>query len=331
MVRGTTSKLIFVDSSVSTDGRGHTKVLIPPHPFSAQGGERMALTLVSFTMRRNWYNLNATNNTFYLFVSNTYHEVVITPGVYSSFAALAGAINAALTTTTATIAAIATSTVNYNDTTRFFSIVLTMTAGSEAIPVQLKCFAIKGGTLPVGVSLQGGLSDSHEILGVTPIRSSAQAADSSNGGLNAGINTLRSKYPASLNTLDALYLHMNTIETGHFMSTGYESHAQESLRLIESSIFARIPFDDSTFTEAHEVVSFEDSGGDMYQSFLSRKNIESLDIRVTDARGRSLAVLNPSQAEDGLLAFRLCLRWDLFVPPPTPQKDSVKLEKPPSV
>jgi hypothetical protein len=296
MVRGTTSKLIFVDSSVSTDGRGHTKVLIPPHPFSAQGGERMALTLVSFTMRRNWYNLNATNNTFYLFVSNTYHEVVITPGVYSSFAALAGAINAALTTTTATIAAIATSTVNYNDTTRFFSIVLTMTAGSEAIPVQLRCFAIKGGTLPVGVSLQGGLSDSHEILGVTPIRSSAQ-----------------------------------TLETGHFMSTGYESHAQESLRLIESSIFARIPFDDSTFTEAHEVVSFEDSGGDMYQSFLSRKNIESLDIRVTDARGRSLAVLNPSQAEDGLLAFRLCLRWDLFVPPPTPQKDSVKLEKPPSV
>ena len=75
MVRGQVSKLIFIDSSVNTDGRDHTKVMCPPHPFSAQGNERMALTLVSFTMRRNWYNINATNNTFYLFVSNTYQDL----------------------------------------------------------------------------------------------------------------------------------------------------------------------------------------------------------------------------------------------------------------
>ena len=79
------------------------------------------------------------------------------------------------------------------------------------------------------------------------------------------------------------------VETGNYMSTGFESHATDSLRLIESSIFARIPFDDSSFTETHEVVSFEDSGGDMYQSFLSRNSIDTLDIRVTDARGRSLS------------------------------------------
>ena len=54
MVRGQVSKLLFIDSSVNTDGRDHTKVLVPAHPFSATGAERMALTLVSFTMRRNW-------------------------------------------------------------------------------------------------------------------------------------------------------------------------------------------------------------------------------------------------------------------------------------
>ena len=164
------------------------------------------------------------------------------------------------------------------------------------------------------------------------MRAVAAAANSLTGTLAGGVNTLVSKYPASLNTLDAIYLHMNTIETGNYMSTGHESHAAESLRLIESSLFARIPFDDSTFTEAHEVVSYEDSGGDTYQSHLSRKNIESLDIRVTDARGRSLATLNPNQAADGLLAYRMCLRWDLFAPPHTPHlRHEAKLEAPPTV
>ena len=141
---------------------------------------------------------------------------------------------------------------------------------------------------------------------------------------------LTSIYPASLNTLDAVYIHCNSIETGNFMSTGHESHAQESLRLIESSLFARIPFDDSTFTEAHEVVSYEDSGGDAFQTFLTRKTLETLDVRITDARGRSLATLDPTQADNGMMGFRMCLRWDLFVGQETPQPVmSMKFEKPP--
>ena len=191
-----------------------------------------------------------------------------------------------------------------------------MAGGSATVPVELRCFAVKGGALPAGVTIQGGFSDVHEILGGKPIRLVADANDSLDGSLSAGVHTFVSKYPASLNTLDAIYLHMNTIETGNFMSTGHESRVAESLRLIESSLFARIPFDDSTFTESHEVVSFEDSGGDAFQSFLTRKTLETLDIRVTDARGRSMATLNPSQAQDGQLGFRLCLRWDLFHGPP---------------
>ena len=80
MVRGDVSKLLFLDSSVSTHG-DKTKVMLPPHPFSAQSNERMALTLQSFSMRRNWYNLNDTNRIFYLFVNGVYYEVAITAGV----------------------------------------------------------------------------------------------------------------------------------------------------------------------------------------------------------------------------------------------------------
>ena len=331
-MRGTVSKLIFIDSSVNTDGRDHTKVLVPAHPFSASAGERMALSLVSFSMRRNWYNINPTNNTFYLFVQNAYYEVVIEAGVYSTFATadgLAAAINAAMTTTIATVAQIASCATTYDGITRKLAISFTMAAGHTSTEVQIRCFAVKSGTLPNGVSLVGGFNDSYEILGAKPIRSTAAAVG---GMVQAASNTLVSEYPASLNSLDAIYLHMNTVETGNFMSTGFESHATDSLRLIESSIFARIPFDDSSFTEAHEVVSFEDSGGDMYQSFLSRNSIDTLDIRVTDARGRSLSQLDPSQAQNGLMGFRMCLRWDLFVPPPAPQpRSQVKMSHPPTV
>ena len=67
---------------------------------------------------------------------------------------------------------------------------------------------------------------------------------------------VRSKFPAALNTLDAIYIHLPGLETGNFMSTGHEAHIVDSLRLVESSLFARIPFDDSTFSEVHEVIQF---------------------------------------------------------------------------
>ena len=325
-MRGQQSKLIFIDSSVATDSQDHTRVLVPPTPFSAGQHERMSLTLVSFSCRRNWYNIHRNNSIFYLYVDGaSYHQVAIAPGVYPTFALLAAAIHAAILVTITPeglypgVPEIAAVAVTHSAVSRFFSIALTMAAGSELTPVEIRCFAVKSGALPAGVSLVGGFNDSFEILGATPIREPAAAAASLDGAFAAGVHTLTSRYPASLNTLDAIYLHLNTVQTGNFMSTGHDSHTRESPRLIDSDIFARIPFDDSTFTESHEVVQFEDSGGDMYQSMLNRKNLETLSLRVTDARGRSLATMNPNQARDGLLAYKVCLRWDLFaLPPPKP-------------
>jgi hypothetical protein len=315
-MRGDSSKLIFIDSTVNTDGRDHSKILCPPHPFSASNGERMSLSLVSFTMRRNWYNINNTNNQFYMFVNNVYHQVLIAPGVYSTFNSLGDAIATALNLAVATVVEISSCSVSYEARNRLFTFQFAMAPGHTATVVEIQCFAIKSGVLPPGVTREGGFQDSHEIIGGAPTRSAGTPQPALTGFVAGGVNTLRSKYPASLNTLDAIYLHLNTVQTGNFMSSGYESHTLDSLRLIESSIFARIAFDDSTFTEAHEVVSFQDSGGDMFQTFIQRPNIESLDIRVTDARGRSLAQLNPAQASDGLLGFRACFRWDLFRAPP---------------
>jgi hypothetical protein len=147
-------------------------------------------------------------------------------------------------------------------------------------------------------------------------------------GTAANVEQLSSKFPASLNSLDAVYIHLPGLETGNFMSTGLESHIQESLRLVESSLFARIPFDSSSFDEIHEVVQYMDPGGDSFQSFLTRKSLEHIEMRVTDAKGRSLANIDHTQEEEGLLSFKAVLRFDIFSPPSRAEPSHGVLHKP---
>ena len=319
MVRGQVSRLIFIDSSVNTHG-DRTRVLLPPRSFTASGREQISLTLQSFSIRRNWYNINPTNNTGYIFIDNVHYEFAIAPGVYSTFADLATAIQVALTSciaaNTALAVFVASVTCTYNAQTRLFTITFTKQAGQNAAQPEIRCFAIKGAP-PGGISLLGGFCDLFEILGAKPIRSATALTNSLAvvAGSPANQEVLQSRYPAALNTLDAIYIHLPTLETGNFMSTGHESHIEDSFRLVESSIFARIPFDDSTFSEVHEVIQFEDTGGDSFQSMMTRKSLENLDIRVTDAKGRSLASIDPTQSDLGLMAFKMAIRFDIFVPP----------------
>ena len=321
MVRGQVSRLVFIDSSVNTHG-DRTRVLLPPRSFTASGNEQLSLTLQSFSIRRNWYNINPTNNTGYVFANNIHYEFAIIPGVYSTFADLATgiqlALNQCITDNTALGVLVSGVTCTYSSTLRLFSITFTKQAGHTGKAIEIRCFAVKGAKPSfANLSLDGSFNDLFEILGGKPIRSEATAANSLRlvTGTPANQELLISQFPASLNTLDAIYIHLPTLETGNFMSTGHESHIAESDRLVESSIFARIPFDDSSFSEVHEVIQFEDNGGDSFQSMLTRKSLENLEIRITDAKGRSLANMDPTQSDLGLMAYKMAIRFDIFVPP----------------
>ena len=218
--------------------------------------------------------------------------------------------------TTHNIAALNNFTVTYDTTSRLFTITCTKSANQNTTEVKIKCFAIKGAP-PTYVSLQGGFSDLHEILGGNAIRSTTDQQDCLTlvTGTAANIEQLVSKFPASLNTLDAIYIHLPGLETGNFMTTSLESHIQDSIRLVESSLFARIPFDSSSFDEIHECVQYEDNGGDSFQSFLTRKSLDHIEMRVTDSKGRSLANVDHTQEEEGMLSFKAVLRFDIFTTP----------------
>ena len=178
MPRGDISKLLWIDSSVNTHG-DRTRVHMPPGLLSASGNERISLTLMQFSMRRNWYNINESNNTFYIaWVDSTTtpgtdlierREIKITEGLYPSFGDVATKIKSVLITAL-TAAGKPTTNVNCElvQSTRKFTI--TLPPG-----VVVQTFFVKNASPPPHISSGGMYQDVHEILGVSAFRSFSEA------------------------------------------------------------------------------------------------------------------------------------------------------------
>jgi hypothetical protein len=291
------SRLIFIDSEVNTVGnQSKAKINLPNHPFSVCCEDRMRLTLLSFDMRRSWYSVNQTNNVFYLRDpdADTYTEIVIAPGSYSTFASLAAAIQVGLQT------ALAAATCTYDDTTRKLTFTLTGIANNA----YLMSFQVKQGTLPVGVSSVGFFQDTHELLGIIPSRTDAPV----NGTGSVGAGTQSALFCAALNTLEAIYLRTNLMG-GNYQTFGHERYLPDQNGLTETQIFARIPLNRACFDPIFEFVQYEDSN-DLFQINLQQKHLDSFEMYVTDDKGRLLAEVDPRQADAGLMSFKCVLRWD---------------------
>ena len=64
-------------------------------------------------------------------------------------------------------------------------------------------------------------------------------------------------------------------------------------------------------------VTFEDAN-DTFQLHLQQKTLDSLELYVTDDKGRLLAEVDPRQADLGLMSFKCVLRWDHVGAPAPP-------------
>lgn len=50
--------------------------------------------------------------------------------------------------------------------------------------------------------------------------------------------------------------------------------------------------------------------------------MDSFEVTITDAKGRTLAEANPLQSDLGLMQFTMVLRWDLILPPQIHQEET---------
>ena len=309
------TKLLFLDTESAVNGASHgvAKFHLPTQAFSTFSGEYQQLTLLNFEMRRSWYNINDSNNKFYLFSATGSHleEVTIVPGTYSEYTDLATAIALAINDALpayvtgsgiGSIALAATSPVTYSPISRKFSITFVDSGDTEVI-----CFHAKGQAPPhANVSLSGLFNDSYVILGAVPCRdvNTFVPALKKTGEVHA------SHHPASLSSLTAIYLRCN-LQTGNWQSDSYSLTTVDSNRVHESDIIARIAVD-STNYQAPDlyIIDFEDSGGDMFRFPLQQKALSQLYLSVTDARGRPLQEVSSTQRDLGLLNFTCTFRWD---------------------
>ena len=74
-------------------------------------------------------------------------------------------------------------------------------------------------------------------------------------------------------------------ETGNYASSSYEPNQPESQRCVEASLFARIPIDSNAYHAQNERIMYEYSN-DSYMAFPIRKNLEQLEMSITDQFGR---------------------------------------------
>jgi len=311
------SRNIFIDSEINTIGNGQkTKVNLPPSSFSIGPHEDMRLIMTSFEMRRNWYSVNPSNNTFYSYApaTNTYTEITIAQGSYRLFGtdqttadSLCQAVFNALT-----VAGI-TSTVTWSEVTRKF--VLTVTAGMAAGDYFV-CFQVKSGdNQPAGVSGSGYFNDVHEILGCRPTRSPPNVG----AGLlpvnafrsSVGLVAHTSPYVGALNSLEAVYIRTN-LQTNNYQTYGFERSLPDQQGVTPTQIFARIPLTLAYYDDQKEFISFEDTN-DLFTIILGNKQLDTVTFRITDDKGRDIQEISPGMAEDGMLSFKLVYRWEIIV------------------
>jgi hypothetical protein len=304
------SRLIFIDSELN--GHPNAVVTFPSQPFSVCCSDHMRLTLLSFQMRRNWYSVNSTNNTFYILNAvsyGAYAEIKIVPESYETMVELAAAVQTAIRKT------LATATCTYDSTSRRLKFTL---AGARA-DAYIICFQVKRGTRPVGVSEEGFFQDTHQLLGLIPTRTAGTILNAA-GSTSVGTTMFSAPFPASLNTLEALYLR-TSLMGGNFQTYGHERDLPNRNGLTETQIFARIPLISAKYDAMNPFVEFEDSN-DLFQLQLQQKHIDRIEFAITDDKGRLLSEAAPGQTEAGLLGFKCVLRWDHVSPAPIPQREA---------
>lgn len=319
---------MFIDSEINTVGnQGKCRVIIPNHPFQIYGPEKMQLTLLSFEMKRNWYNINQSNNTFYLYSasSDAYYEVRVRPGLYKKFdvestsggKGLGEALKDALDVTCDDIATIQSNScvcheVIYDENSRFFK--FDLRGAGLSTDMQVVFFHCKSGTVPANVSDSGFYNDSYEIFGGVPTRDVNNLKNGFNKDLasTSASTIFESFLPVSLNSLEAIYLRSN-LQTSNFMTNGFSKDSPDRNTMTETNIFARIALNRSCFDDIFSFVQFEDSNN-LFQMHLHQKSLDSITLEVTDDKGRLLSEVYREQADLGLMNFKCTIKWDVLTP-----------------
>lgn len=298
---------IFINSEQYHRTNGDVNLQFPGDDFAVNKNEMMRISLESFVMKRPFYNVNDTNNTFYITFTSSLNvitivaEVKIAHGDYHDMSELATALQNALNNTTGITNAAVTSNINTRKLTIDMSSVPTSGGNWYGASSNFVCFQAVNQTKPATlISSSGFFNDSCELLGAK------RTSDVNNiiFAFEKSGNDFTSFFPASLFTLEALHLATN-LQTHSYQTPNFDAFSENS-SLIPSQIFAKIPM----LQNVKDLIKYQDSGSDAFSVDLQNKSLNSIILKIQDNKGRPLEELcEENSLENGMVNFTATLKW----------------------
>lgn len=303
------SKNVFLDSSINTvgnDGR-QARWITPAPQFSVGNRQYFKAGLTTFSMKRNWYNLNQHNAIWYAYhptavaPAPTWESIVLDFGDYSTFTDLATEIQNKLQALYG-----AGVTVTFNATSRKFTLDMSAAAGNWTADSFFVGFLVKEGANPDPsvITPNGFYGDAFEILGGFPTRDPSNVQNLF--GSSVGLVQHVTPFVASLNSISEICIRTN-LNGGNFQSYSYEKSLPDQSGLTTTDILARVPLNRTTYNETFEFIHFEDTN-DLFSVIVPVKQINEIVLSVTDGKGRLLPQVQFPQAQVGQLSFRAVLK-----------------------
>jgi hypothetical protein len=282
---------LYCDSENLQSGKGDDfRVNLGSAGITAGDGQFIRLTLQSFNMYKNFYNVNPNNNQFTISGVITSGSVAfsgtatITPKNYKTIGDLATAFSSAVSTQLATLisstavisAVVPDPTLNMDDTSDRI-IGFTITTGVALTSLSITCY--KG-------------NDSYALLGVDEIISPATTSSFTITGATTSW-AVAGKYPAQRSTEEHAYLRCDAVNNNIEMaglSLGVMPTNTSSL--LSSDILMKCPID-------HEFINFNTSSGKEFIMNLPNKTVNSLHFYITDSKGRPLGRAQGNESATG--------------------------------
>lgn len=387
---------IFINTETLNFGDGQQcRISVPPAPFTLKANQRMKLSLQSLQVRRNWYDINQSNNTFFFSLhlpgsgGDVIYPCIIPPGTYYSFGtinistivssasknpptnkpifpayssvasqqyatySLCDALAFAVLTTLTTVTnggyiydwlgrqvnnvnytaynafAAGSASVSYSYNSRKIMITLPAFNGTYSGDfnfVQMKSDAtVNAYNLYFSnnnPAIYGNwlFQDSHEILGGTPTRENTYTANVL--ALVAGLTKdstgiiFTSTFVAALSSLDNLYVRLISSNTSNYASPNLDRDAANLTSLTPTTILASIPVNGgsgvgSVYSSLNDTITFQDTGGGIYMSYIDSRYLESLTIAITDDKNRPIIEVAANESKLGILSYKLSLKWEV--------------------
>jgi hypothetical protein len=345
-----TRNLFISTETVSAGNSLDTTFYLPQGLMACEESQRMRLSLLTFSMRHNWYNINQYNNRFYIVAADAGGSILasglvtIPEGNYSSYdhvtdglaIKLESAISSTLVGMGITTPLV---TADWNTLTNKITIIYDVSQIAAWVDVKHLAFTINNyngstGSLVqdiIGNTSVAAYQDVFEILGgckntKNDVDTFSSFTDIFSTTFAAGIMNAVSYWEASLSTEENIYLRTNLNNTS-FQTAGYDTGSNKYPEIVSSNILAKIPIqsgiidyqtssgtpDEGAITQnKSNVIFYTDNGSNIYSMYLQTKNQGSIRLYLTDSYGRALAISSPEMLSCNGIYWTATLRVDVF-------------------